>query len=334
MTEQQIHSHPNLIANNEIDLIITLVKTIWNGRKTVFIAVITGAIIGVIVAMSSPNEYTVSTVMVPQLGNESQSKLGGLGGLAALAGINLDNMSQGNELSPMVYPQIVSSIPFQLELMNTPLNFQDYQKPITLLDYYTSYSKPSIIGTIRKYTFGLPGVLIGAIRGKQKDLVISVDSANRPILLTEGQLIVTKRLDYMVSLELNTKEGYITLTVKMPEAMVAAQLAQKAQILMQRYIIEFKILKAKANRDFIQGRYNEIKDEFEKAQVSLALVGFVMICAWFFKISQAVYHKLKPTVFKRSILSLLVFSRNLPNSSNRPKYRLRKKRRYLLLYNQ
>lgn len=58
----------------------------------------------------------------------------------------------------------------------------------------------------------------------------------------------------------------------MPEPLVAAQLAQKAQDLLQRYITEFKIEKAKANLDFIQGRYNETKSEFEKAQVSLATV--------------------------------------------------------------
>lgn len=271
MSEQQIPILPKPIADDNIDL-LALVKTMWNSRKTVILSVIVGAIIGVIVALSSPNEYTVSTMMVPQVGGDSQSKLGGLGGLAALAGISLENMSQGNELSPMVYPQIVSSIPFQLELMITPLNFQDYPKPITLFDYFIEYRKPSVLGTIMKYTIGLPGVLIKAIKGKSKELVLPGDSTNQPILLTEDQFEVKKILDDLVSLDLNSKEGYITLTTRMPEALAAAQLAQKAQTLMQSYITEFKIEKVKANLHFIEGRYNEIKAEFEKAQVSLALV--------------------------------------------------------------
>lgn len=270
MSEQQIPILPKPIADDEIDL-LSLVKTIWNGRKTIFIAVITGAIIGVIVALSSPNEYTVSTVMVPQLGNDSQSKMGGLGGLAALAGINID-LNQGTDLSPMVYPQIISSVPFQLELMNTPLNFKGNPKPITLLDYYTKNSNPSVLGTIKKYTIGLPGVLIGAIKGKPKELVLPGDSANQPILLTKDQSTVKKILDGLVTLDLNAKEGNITLTTRMPEALAAAQLAQKAQILMQSYVTEFRIEKVKADLNFIQGRYNETKAEFEKTQVSLALV--------------------------------------------------------------
>jgi hypothetical protein len=209
--------------------------------------------------------------MVPQLGSDSQSKLGGLSGLAALAGVNLD-MTQGTELSPLVYPQIVNSIPYRLELMNTPLNFKGYTKPVSLYDFYTEYSKPSLIGVLKKYTIGLPGVILSAIKGKPKEIVIPGDSLNRIITLTAEQMEFQKAMEKMVTLQLNAKEGYITLITKLSEPLATAQLAQKAQNLLQRYITEFKIEKAKANLDFIQGRYNETKTEFEKAQVSLAVV--------------------------------------------------------------
>ena len=259
------------IANDVNDLLV-IVKTMWTNRRTIIIGVITGTILGLIFALLAPKEYSASTVIVPQMGNDSQSKLGGLSGLAALAGINI-NMNQASELSPLIYPQIVGSIPFQLELMNTPLNFQDYPKSITLLDYYTkSGGTTSLIGTIRKYTIGLPGVLIKAIKGEPKELRLPSDSTNLPILLTSDQFKVQQIIDKLVTLDLNSKEGYILLTTRLSEALAAAQLAQKAQTLLQRYITEFKIEKGKADLSFIQGRYNEIKTEFEKAQVSLALV--------------------------------------------------------------
>jgi len=270
MSEQKT-PQPKPVADDEIDL-LALVKTLWNGRRIVILSVFTGIILGVVVAMLSPKEYTATTVMVPQMGNDSQSKLGGLSGLAALAGISMDNMNQGSDLSPLVYPQIIGSIPFQLELMNTPLNFENHSMPISFFEYSIKYSTGSVLGSIKKYTIGLPGVLINAIKGKSKKLSLPGDSTKQPIHLTEDQVTVQKALDAMVSLDLNPKEGYITLTVKMPEALAAAQLAQKAQSLMQSYITEFKIQKAKANLDFIQGRYDETKAEFEKAQVSLAVI--------------------------------------------------------------
>jgi hypothetical protein len=269
MKQHQTQLQPQQVVDEEIDL-LALAKTLWKGRKTIIIAVISGAVLGIVIAFNSPKEYTASTVMVPQLG-DSQSKLGGLGGLAALAGISLD-MNPGAELSPMIYPKIVSSIPFQLELMNTPLTFQEFPQPISLFDYYTKYSKPSALGAIKKYTIGLPFVILEAIKGKSKEIRVSVDKTNQPILLTEDQNRVKKALSSIITMEVNAKEGYLTLTSCMPEALAAAQLAKNAQNLLQRYITEFKIEKAKANLDFIQGRYNETKTEFEKAQVNLAVV--------------------------------------------------------------
>lgn len=270
MSEQQTPVQSKPIADDEIDL-LALIKTIWNGRRIIMLSVFAGAILGVTVALISSNEYATSTIMVPQMGGDSQSGLGSLGGLAALAGISMD-MNQGAELSFMVYPKILGSIPFQLELMNTPLNFKDNSAPITLFDYYTKSSKPSIFGTLKKYTIGLPGVLISAIKSKTKELCLPTDSDDHPIFLTKDQYKVIKALDNIISLDVNTKEGYLTLTTRMPEALAAAQLAQKAQSLLQRHITEFKIEKAKTNLDFILQRYNETKTEFEKAQVSLALV--------------------------------------------------------------
>ena len=269
MSSQQKPGTPSPVSDDEIDL-LELVKTLWNGRRTIILSIVICTFLGVAIALLSPVQYTASTVMVPQLGGEGQSKLGGLGGLAALAGINLD-MNQGNELSPIVYPQIVNSIPFQLELMKTPLNFKDHAEPVTLFDYYTIYNKSSVIEAVKKYTIGLPGLLIKAIKGKPEELKLPADSTNRPILLTADQVTVQKILDGLVSLDLNAKDGYITLTTRMPEAMAAAQLAQKAQVLLQKYITEFKIEKTKANLNFIQERYDDTKAEFEKAQVSLAM---------------------------------------------------------------
>jgi uncharacterized protein involved in exopolysaccharide biosynthesis len=56
----------------------------------------------------------------------------------------------------------------------------------------------------------------------------------------------------------------------MQEAGAAAQLGQRAQELLQQYITEFKIKKAKANLDFIQLRFDETTKKFEAAQEKLA----------------------------------------------------------------
>ena len=277
MIKNQSTIKPASNADHEIDL-IELIKTIWAGRKIILVFVLCSTMIGMVIAALSPMEYTVSVVIVPQQDSgDAQSKLGGmsgLGGLAALAGIDI-NINSGNELSPIVYPQIVGSVPFQLELMNTPLNFQDYTTPTSFIEY-TRNKRSSGLSILSKYTIGLPGLIvktiIKAIKGKPKDLVYLNEPSNPIIKLSEDQYLVKLLLDDLVTLDLNVKEGYITLTVKMPEPLAAAQLASKAQTLLQDYITKFKIEKVKADLDFIQERYNENKSEFEKAQVNLAII--------------------------------------------------------------
>jgi len=111
------------------------------GRKTILISIFIGTILGVFVAILTPNQYTATSIMVPQTGGKSQSSLSSL---ASLAGVDL-GMTESSELSPVIYPKIVNSIPFKLELMNTPVNFSKFDKPISLYDYFTRKQKPSIL---------------------------------------------------------------------------------------------------------------------------------------------------------------------------------------------
>lgn len=271
MSEQQIPVQPKPAEDDEIDL-IALARTVWNGRKTILICTVIGVILGIFIAQTTPKEYTASTIMVPQWG-DSQSGLGSLSSLAELAGYSIDTYS-GDEISPMMYPQIVTSVPFLMELMNTPVSFQKLPAPVTLYDYYTKYSKASLLDKVKKYTIGLPGLFIKAIRGKGKPLDIKLpgDTLNQPLLLTKAQYNVTNALKGIISLGIDEDDWYLTLTSSMPEPLAAAQVAQHAQTLLQKYITAFKIEKAKADLDFIQSRYNEAKAEFEKAQVDRAVI--------------------------------------------------------------
>ena len=271
MEKEPVYNSQLISNEDEID-VIALAKRTWEGRQIIFKSVAICAVLGVFIALMTPKEYTATSTIVPQLGGDGNSKLGGLGGLAALAGINLDMSQQnGSELSPIVYPQIVSSVPFQLELMNTPLNFQDFNQPVTLFDYLTKLQKPSILGVIKKYTIGLPGMLLKFLHGKPKENPGTSDNALNPLSLTEDQVTVQKILDLMVTLDVKAKEGYLSITVNLDEPVATAQLALKAQNLLQKYIIDFKTQKSQANLDFIEGSYLKAKKEFEQAQVKLAV---------------------------------------------------------------
>lgn len=259
---------PTPVNDDEIDL-LALAKTVWNSRKLIIKTTIAGGILGLIVALVSPKEYTATTTIVPQ--TSSSNKLGGLSSLAAMAGFNMDNLGNQTEaLSPLVYPQIVSSAPFLLDLMNAQYTFSDVSHPVSLYEYYTDIAKPGVLSLVKKYTLGLPGVIISALKGEQKELLNPGEKQTGPIQLSSKQNDIKNMLDDQVTVTLDSKQGFITLETSFPEALLSAQVADQACKLLQKYIIEFKIQKASSKLDFIEGRYQEKKKDFEKAQQNLA----------------------------------------------------------------
>ncbi|MBR4734498.1 MAG: hypothetical protein IK052_00245 [Bacteroidales bacterium] len=253
--------------------IMELVRSLWAGRKTILI--VTGIFIalGLIAAITMKRTYTISTTMVPQM---SSSRNSSLASLASLAGMDL-GMTQTSELSPLVYPQIVSSVPYRVELMHAPLHFEKADTAVSLLTYAKDYMKPSVFAVVKKYTIGLPFLLLSKLR-KPKDVVLPGDWGGegsgepKPFTVTKEE---EKMLPYMgqaVTLAVDKKEGYLTLTVTGMEPVQTADLAIKAQELLQNEVTRFRTEKAEDELKYIQERYEEVKNEAESYQAALAVL--------------------------------------------------------------
>ena len=272
MDNQNLNNAP-MEEEEGID-IMALVKSLWDGRKTVIICTIAFMLLGLVAALTMKKEYSVSTVMVPQLNSKSSSS--SLSSLASLAGFDLSSMSSSAELSPLIYPQIVSSVPFRLEMMHTPLHYSKCDTMISMIDYAEAgYEKPSIFGVVKKYTLGLPGVIMKAIRGEQPEVVLEDDGNDaegvaKPLVVTVKEHEMLERFGEVMSLAVDKKEGYITLSVKGREPIQTAELAMKAQQKLQDEVTRFRIEKSESELEYIQARYNEVKAENDRYQEQLS----------------------------------------------------------------
>lgn len=248
---------------DEIDL-IELLKKIWNSRKTILKISVLFFVFGVFIALFSSKEYTATTIMIPQT-SDAKGAGGSLGGLAAMAGISLGSTS--SEGVPMTaYPKIVQSIPFKKKLVQTPLKFESIDKEVTYEEYYKSYATPSFLDKVKKYTIGLPGVLFGK---SKEEGAVSGDSQT-VLTLSKEERVLLNGVDGQMVIDMNEKEGVITLSYSMPEALVAAQMLQSAQTLLQNSITEFKIQKATEEFEFVRERYEEAEKDFKSKQFALA----------------------------------------------------------------
>jgi len=268
------YNNPDTIEEEEGLDIMALVKNLWAGRKTILICTGIFIVLGLVAALTMKRTYSVSTTMVPQMASSRSSSLASL---ASLAGMDL-GMTQTAELSPLVYPQIVESVPYRVELMHAPLHWEKADTAVSLLTYTKDYMKPGVMATVKKYTIGLPFLLLSKIR-KPKEVELPAgwepgtgSSEPRPYTVTEDEEKMLKYLAQAVSLAVDKKEGYLTLTVNGMEPVQTADLAIKAQELLQSEVTRFRTEKAQDELNYIQERYNEIKKEAESYQASLAVL--------------------------------------------------------------
>jgi len=169
-------------------------------------------------------------------------------------------MESSSEFPPTLYPQVVESIGFKLDLLASTINLNDEE--ILVKDYFSNQgSSLNILGTIKKYTIGLPSLLLGSFNAQDvapsKSKIYSISQENSALFKTiSGDL----------SLSINDKEGFITISFTDSNKNISAQITQIAQTLLQKKIIEFKNQSSKEMLGFAMKQYDEKKISYEKLQ--------------------------------------------------------------------
>jgi hypothetical protein len=246
------------IAADEID-VIELFKKVYKEKKIVFKYTIIIAFVGVVFALSQPNEYTSSSTFIPQLSSDIKTSGSSLSGLASLAGINLGGMEGSSEFPPTLYPQVVESIGFRLDLLASIIRVNN--EDISVREYFIKNKSFNLLGIIKKYTIGLPSLIQSSFTNED------TTSKNSSIYkINEEDHELFEKLSEVFSLSINDKEGFITLSFNDKDKNIAAQVAQTAETLLQEKIIQFKVKSSKELLDFTSKQYLEKKKAFEKLQ--------------------------------------------------------------------
>jgi hypothetical protein len=246
-------------SEDEIDL-IELFKKVYKEKKLIFKVSLFAVVLGIVYALFQPNEFTSSTTFIPQLSSEVKAGSSSLSGLASLAGINLSGLEGGSssEIPPTLYPQVVESVVFKLELLTSTIELNN--EKFSVREYLLKNRSSGLLNFIKKYTINLPSLISNSF---YKD----VKSENPSIYnVTEEDNELFKILNEVFSLFINDKEGFITMSFTDKNKNIAAQITQKAQSLLQEKIIEYKVQSSKELLNFTLDQYNENKSNFEMLQ--------------------------------------------------------------------
>lgn len=248
--------------------IMELVGKLWNERKLIIKWICVSIVLGLIVGFSIPREYTSNAKLAPE--SSSRSSLGSLGSLAALAGVRVSSGGGSDAMSPDLYPDIVSSAPFMVDMFATPLQYQRKGKSIEM-DLYT-YVKDENVYPWWSAIVGLPFKALAVVRGIFNPKVERVEGYADvdPTNLTYEQNGIINCLRQRISLLIDKKTSVINIDVMMQNPEVAAQVADKVLEKLQSYIIQYRTDKAVKDLEFTESLYEEARDKYYASQQKYA----------------------------------------------------------------
>lgn len=262
-----------VLQNEEISL-SDLFQLFYEKRKIIFVTVFAVVLLGLLKSCTSPTEYESIAIKLSEAKTD-QNEMGQLGGLAGLAGINLSSVGGGNNIttfSPDLYPKLLASKPFLLDLINEEFFFVSMNKKMTLKDYYLDERPGDIVTKGFEFIIGIPYLII-SIFDSEPEFSAELGENKEPS--SENYLKITPEEDYVIAkikekIKIESEERIITLSVRMPEPMIAAEFNNIVFDKILDYVSSYKIGKQKNSLVFIEESTKEAEEKFKKAQINLA----------------------------------------------------------------
>jgi len=281
--------------SDEINL-TDIVRKLWKGRKIILITLAVFFIVGIILALFSPRNYRSNvTLLVEPGGSNPAATSAAIRQLAVMSGVPIGESPDA--LTPALYPLVVGSTVFRLEMINQQVTDPKTGKDQTLSQFFDNHHPYTLGSVIMDYTIGLPGKIIGAIRGngKQNNVIDSTslhplipsspssipglrssilggpaaDSGNLELTISQKWKIgvIKDRIKAEVK---KTAGNMLMISVEMPDPKVATEIAGSVVNILTRYVVDYRTRKFKKDLQFMTDLHDEAERKYRQAQQQLA----------------------------------------------------------------
>ena len=276
--------------------VMDLLNIIWEGRMKILVITILMFCFGMFHFITTPEEYETNSRFLPerQVQQFQMDRMFAFGEFAR--SLNIGGAQSDGSLPSYFYPDIIGSVDFQEELLSREVDLINSDRRITLFEYFTTvYEQPfrsRVYSFIRRNTIGLPARIIRSFsglfsRGDTQSTIVEPqagaalqDTDNSimagHVIRGDRYTILSPEFEYVrQSVFDRISVDYGTLTIEvgtmMPDPMAAVQLNSYVADMLQEYLIEYRIEKARDNLQYIEVLYEEAEERYEEAQYELAM---------------------------------------------------------------
>ena len=265
MTENNYNPNlPQYQEESEID-IMELISKLWKKRMMIIKWCVVGAVIGLVVGFSIPKTYSASVTLAPETQQKTNSSLSGM---ASMLGVNLNNSVDA--ISVDMYPDVVHSTPFIVDLFDLPVQFERKDSTIntTLLDYMKNYQKSPWWSYIMNAPFKVLGWCIDLVTPDQEEIGVAgeLDSSNLP----KEERGVVKFFAENIMVNVDKKTGKTSMSLLMQDPLVVARVMEAVTDNLKTYMSNYRTSKARQDVANLSSICEERKADYYKAQQAYA----------------------------------------------------------------
>ena len=272
MSEQQLNrnisSEQDKLLNDEMEIdLMDVLRKIISIRKTLYKAAGVGVIIGIIVYLSIPKQYTVNVTLSPEMGG-SKSGNGLVGIAASFLGSGVSSGDSSDALNASLSSEIVSSTPFLLELLSIDIPAPDGNGNMVLDTYLDDQSSPWW-----NYVIGFPNMLVGGVKSLFSEGTLdTLENVGRrgTLELSQEQNTKVNVLRNSVKASIDIKTAITNVSVSLQSPKVAAVVADSVVHKLQEYITDYRTSKVKDDCAYLEKLFKERQREYYTAQKKYA----------------------------------------------------------------
>ncbi|MFD2571255.1 Wzz/FepE/Etk N-terminal domain-containing protein [Spirosoma soli] len=253
------------LEEDEIEIRLSdIVQFLRDSRRLILLGALSGLVVGALYAFSKPDMYTAQVTVMPEIQTKGTAGLSSLGSLAGLAGLNLDNLSASDAIRPDLYPNVLQSVPFALNLLKQPVYSSEFKQEMTLGEFLNRMGNYGIIRKVENSFYNKRN------SENNKDEWIDPKNFSQALQVTKEQDEYIKSVQESATAVYDKKSGILTITTTEPDPVVAATVARLSLEYLTDYITTYRTEKASKQVGFLVKQVGEAKTRYQAAEYALS----------------------------------------------------------------
>jgi len=263
MTENQINNQPYIDDEQEID-IMELIGKLWKKRAMIIKWCVAGAVIGLVAGFSIPKTYTAGVTLAPETQQRTSSSVSSI---ASMMGVNLNNSVDA--ISVEMFPDVVHSTPFIVELFDLPVTFERKDSVITtsLVEYMKEYQRSPWWSAVIQAPFKALGWVMSLVKEEEED---AVAGPLNPTNLPKKERGVVKFFSENIMVNVDKKTGKTSMSLELQDPLVVATVMEAVTENLKTYMSDYRTSKARQDIENLEVICEQRKADYYKAQQAYA----------------------------------------------------------------